>query len=481
MSLVFTASQSSAESLLAERLSSQEQNGEDADGEKPVHYTIEQITEIVCGDKPFRKIFALIVVINKLAGIKEFIDDGVSDECLPLLRVSRPDSENTFQLSHSRISTRPIRQIGYFSDWDAIDIWTFEEWQWTTISPILKRGSRRNIKHLILRDDETKYLSRLQRTADIALGLKSSKGDLVLCSRFTFTRPTITFVIMSGDGHPHLSSLLRTYEQFRRFYLIFPWTEADLQRYLEKINPNPPIDYPSVNPASDANWVTSQAQSHGRYRDVKLQNVLWFCDPDNIGDRGVLNIADFGLAEFETSPTRFHRRLSHITFSSPYQPPELNTRESFVGGWCLVKSFEEVRATTYLAHYVKAINGTFFTIVGGGPDGSDMALVKPAVTKVRLAGPLVDLGRIASVPHELPERHRDDFGTHREVRWGMTEGPNPAWFPTERALEPCFLSLTENSNDHFELSTSVRFSVHSTSLDLDHRTLLHQTFQIAVA
>lgn len=115
--------------------------------------TVEQITAIVCGDKPFRKIFTLLVVINKLADIKLFIDDGVSDECLPLSRVSRPDSENTFQLSHNRTSTRPIGPGGCFSNWDAIDIWTFEEWQWTTISPILKRGSRRNIKHLIFRDE----------------------------------------------------------------------------------------------------------------------------------------------------------------------------------------------------------------------------------------------------------------------------------------------------------------------------------------
>lgn len=115
--------------------------------------TVEQITEIICGDKPYRKIFTLLVVINKLADIKLFIDDDVSDECLPLLRVSRPDSENTFQLGDSPTSTRPVRQIGLFADWDAIDVWTFEEWQWTTISPVLKRGSRRNIKHLRLRPE----------------------------------------------------------------------------------------------------------------------------------------------------------------------------------------------------------------------------------------------------------------------------------------------------------------------------------------
>lgn len=115
--------------------------------------TIELITAEVCGDKPFRKIFTLLVIINKLTDINVFIEEGVSDECLPLSRVSRPNLEDTFQLGNSRNSKRPTRQLGCFAYWDPIDIWTFEEWQWTTLSPILERGRRRNVKHLILRDE----------------------------------------------------------------------------------------------------------------------------------------------------------------------------------------------------------------------------------------------------------------------------------------------------------------------------------------
>lgn len=114
---------------------------------------VEPITALVCGNKPLRKIFTLLVIMNKLADIKLFIDDGVSDECLPVSRVSRTDSENTFQLGHSRTSTRPTRRLGCFANWDAIDIYTFEEWQWTTLSPVLERGRRRNVKHLILQDE----------------------------------------------------------------------------------------------------------------------------------------------------------------------------------------------------------------------------------------------------------------------------------------------------------------------------------------
>lgn len=244
----------------------------------------------------------------------------------------------------------------------------------------------------------------------------------------------------SGDTHQHLISLLSTYEQSGRFHFIFPWAEADLVRYLEQINPNPSMNHPNVqwiaaqchgiadglcrlhrhqtakvnrawsendrhSSGQNGNGLTSQIQLYGRHGDIKLQNVLWFCDPNNVGDRGVLKITDFGLAEFKTSPARLYRGSSRIGYSPPYQPPECNMRGGRVGqshdiwslgclylelitwslgGWDLVRDFQDARAATYPAYYAKAIDGTFFTIIGGGPDGSDVAVVKPAVTKVRL-------------------------------------------------------------------------------------------------
>lgn len=244
----------------------------------------------------------------------------------------------------------------------------------------------------------------------------------------------------SGDTHPHLISLLSTYEQFQQFYLIFPWAEADLQSYLERINPNPPLDHSSIRWLAEQchgiadglcrlhrhqtayinsrwsdneihssekhrNGQTNQVQLYGRHGDIKLQNILWFCDPKNSGDRGVLKLTDFGLAEFKTSPARLYRGASRITFSAPYQPPECNMMGGRVGqshdiwslgclyleliawslgGWELLKSFQRARVSTYPEYYAKAINGTFFTIIGGGLNGSGVAVVKPAVTEVSL-------------------------------------------------------------------------------------------------
>lgn len=148
-----------------------------------------------------------------------------------------------------------------------------------------------------------------------------------------------------------------------------------------------------------------QIQLFGRHGDIKLQNVLWFRNPSNEGDMGILKITDFGLAEFKTSRAQIYQGRSHLTFSPPYQPPECDMHGGRVGqshdiwslgclyleliawslgGWELVKSFQEARISTRTSSYATVTLGTFFTIVGDETGRSDIAVVKPAVTKVRL-------------------------------------------------------------------------------------------------
>lgn len=43
--------------------------------------------------------------------------------------------------------------------------------------------------------------------------------------------------LLSREGHPHLNSLLTTYHQNKRFYLVFHWAEWDLWKYWEKHDP----------------------------------------------------------------------------------------------------------------------------------------------------------------------------------------------------------------------------------------------------
>lgn len=178
----------------------------------------------------------------------------------------------------------------------------------------------------------------------------------------------------SGNAHTHLISLLGTYEQFNRYYLIFPWAEADLQGYWFNENPSPSMDHDTVlwmanqchgiaqglskihrhrtfnlsrltledcqqisRCADDLlEWPTGennpwQLQLFGRHGDIKPQNVLWFHDPGDNAGRGVLKITDFGLAEFKTSAESVYKSNHRVTVSAQYRPPECDIKGASVG------------------------------------------------------------------------------------------------------------------------------------------------------
>ncbi|ROV96675.1 hypothetical protein VSDG_05554 [Cytospora chrysosperma] len=226
--------------------------------------------------------------------------------------------------------------------------------------------------------------------------------------RAQFKREVDMLMTFSGNAHPHLISLLATYEQFDRFYLIFPWAEADLQGYWEDRNPNPSMDHDTVLwvaeqcrgiahgllkihrhqtinlsrlPLEDyerigkisEDWVQFptgqsllwQLQLFGKHGDIKPQNILWYRDLYNEADRGILKITDFGLAEFKTSARNIYKLANRVTVSAPYRPPERDIEDGSIGqshdiwalgclylelvawllgGWNLVQKFQSQRS-----------------------------------------------------------------------------------------------------------------------------------------
>jgi serine/threonine protein kinase len=149
----------------------------------------------------------------------------------------------------------------------------------------------------------------------------------------------------SNPAHPHLISLLATYEQFKSYFLIFHWAEADLRRYWRDVNPTPSMDKETVL------WVAKQCkgiahgvvtihqyttsspelqpqpsnQVFGHHGDIKPENVLWFPDPDHeTTKRGSLKLSDFGLAEFSLHHTVSMQPKSSFATSPPYRAPEID-------------------------------------------------------------------------------------------------------------------------------------------------------------
>lgn len=257
-----------------------------------------------------------------------------------------------------------------------------------------------------------------------------------------FKREVDTLIKFSGSSCEHLVSLLATYEQFGKFYLIFPWAEADLQSYW-KSNPSPTLDYKTVL------WLAEQCtgiaqgltqihryettfikrrtnsmgiEAHlrsttrhdrerdhcrqllfGRHGDIKPENILWFRNASEESHRGVLKISDFGLTEFSTRHSQCYKRNSQVAHSPSYRPPECDLEGAVVGqsydiwtlgclylelitwqlgGARLLQEFRRKR-TMHDPMRLRATD-TFFEIVRCEQTNTVGSMVKPAVMDVRI-------------------------------------------------------------------------------------------------
>lgn len=99
--------------------------------------------------KSFKKIFAILVLIEKTSSIRKFLEEDVNDLDLPLSKYSEL---NNGPLFHLRRSHTRDESLECFQDWTRYQIGGFEEWQWSTISPFFHKGLRKDVQHFPLQN-----------------------------------------------------------------------------------------------------------------------------------------------------------------------------------------------------------------------------------------------------------------------------------------------------------------------------------------
>jgi hypothetical protein len=83
----------------------------------------------------FRKIFVILVLIEKTPAIIKFLEKDVKDSDLPLKKVERPEEKGAYDL---RLSRNPKKRLKCFSKkWSQLHIRNFEEFQWYAYSPTI--------------------------------------------------------------------------------------------------------------------------------------------------------------------------------------------------------------------------------------------------------------------------------------------------------------------------------------------------------
>jgi len=99
--------------------------------------------------KSFKKIFVILVLIEKTSSISKFVEEDVNDLDLPLVKFQKGKNGSRFDLRLPRMQDKPLE---CFRNWTQFYIKAFEEWQWTTVSPFFHKGTRKDVQHFPLQD-----------------------------------------------------------------------------------------------------------------------------------------------------------------------------------------------------------------------------------------------------------------------------------------------------------------------------------------
>ncbi|KAF5722005.1 kinase-like (PK-like) [Fusarium mundagurra] len=328
----------------------------------------------------FRRIFAILTLIQQPQEVFAFMENNITDLDLPLVKV-RGEHKGRYELRRKFQPNRPLEGL---DKWSPFLIDSFEGCQWMMMSPFFSWENKRAVRTYFLADQTIlPFIEDSSRDVDmeddedfqgghgsifkvkihpahhnfhhIAEAHDSDSAFAVKRlhsrSREMFSREVDALKRLSGQKH--IVPLLATFEYKNSYHLLFPWANANLRRYWSMF-PNPSIDRryglwvakqckgmaeglsiihePPPDQSDDyayeaalqpSHRQSQSSQSYGRHGDIKPENILWFRNGPNT-DIGVLEIADFGL-------TRFHNRRSRSNISpvgmgnSPtYRAPEFD-------------------------------------------------------------------------------------------------------------------------------------------------------------
>lgn len=112
----------------------------------------ERLQEGMIKLKSFRKIFAILALIDKTTAIIKFLQEDVSDLDLPLIRVERLHEHGAYDLR--RVRNRQKHLSCFTKQWDQLHIRNFEEYQWRTLSPVFVQGGPKEVLHYTLEEED---------------------------------------------------------------------------------------------------------------------------------------------------------------------------------------------------------------------------------------------------------------------------------------------------------------------------------------
>lgn len=338
-----------------------------------------------------RKIFAILVLVEKVPAIIDFIQQGLFDNDLPFVfRDGTGDRAGSFDV-YRKVKQRDRKpdnevELQFFQEWNDSTLDSFNQNQWQLLAPFFSLVSKdnTNVSHYnlgsnvvlpFIEDDVVDEppaqhggFAEVRRVkihrAHQDLSMPGNEADhpsyavkrLNSNNRNAFKSEVDTLKRFSGkNNRQHLINLLLTYYYRGHYHLLFHWADGNLLDYWK-------TKYPSSNtPVRDgkfARWVCRQwlgvveglqaihtcnpdpshdtqdpsdPRLYGRHGDLKAENILWFRRPHfedgPVDDFGSFVISDFGLTRFHREGTKSRVNPETLGRSHSYRPPEYDVRK----------------------------------------------------------------------------------------------------------------------------------------------------------
>ncbi|KAM5341794.1 hypothetical protein ACJ41O_014825 [Fusarium nematophilum] len=359
--------------------------------EEAIRAKADEYTNWICGPpravgstskpKSYLKIFAILVLIERVSCIGDFIAEEVDDSVLPLRRVEVKARVGKFEL---RPRPRTSGRLACFKKWNQVQLMAFDDWQWTVMAPFFSRAADGKVWRYRFPDSSILPFSKEKKqpgesfddqefeggfgkvskvyihpdhhnffdgkTNDSPFALKKLKSRSIEKYKSEFKMLSA----FSKTEDPHLVPLRAGYRLRNACYFIFDWADADLSRYWTFTEPRPEFNrdtvlwvakqcsglanglqtihrYSSIEQSNQTDVADCEAvpgkKLYGMHGDIKPQNILLFKDSDA---RGTLKICDFGQAELHTVHSRSNRPKTDVAISLFYRPPECDTRDGTI-------------------------------------------------------------------------------------------------------------------------------------------------------
>ncbi|KAI9691563.1 MAG: hypothetical protein M1822_007634 [Bathelium mastoideum] len=329
-----------------------------------------------------RKLFTILAFIKRPEQIREFLQERIYDDRLPLRRQSQgfnsEEKASKWILEARSDDGQSIIHVKVLDKWDRRQREKFHLAQQLMISPVFEPGGDYNLDDFVVLpflyprfDDKRKeprpggyseiLVRRIYPSHHTFWMSSDVENERLVAIKRLYTTDEKEFenerdILRQLGPHPRLIELYATYKHQGKWHMILPFADADLRTFWKQ-EPKPSFDRGTVlwslsqmegiaegllrvhvfrptHPLQPEGHVRTQIdadlkvqqgeEKYGRHGDFKPENILWFStSPGTNDNRGVLKIADFGLGRFHGRDSRSKSKPWTVAHSQTYEPPEL--------------------------------------------------------------------------------------------------------------------------------------------------------------